>query len=75
MPDSKYTITDMPGTTEFSGPNFAFTQTYNTHNNQVVLTTQLKLDFFLLEGNTISNFVEMLNVLQKTYLKTLIIRK
>lgn len=75
MPDSKYAITDMPGTTEFGGPNFGFTQTYNTHTNQVVLTTQLKLDFFLLEGNAISNFVEMLNVLQKTYLKTIIIRK
>jgi hypothetical protein len=68
-------IKSLPANTNFDGPLFSFNETYSEQNQEVVLHSDIILNFQVIQGNDLHNFREMLTLLNRNYLKSLSLEK
>jgi transglutaminase-like putative cysteine protease len=70
-----YAISQIPDASQYSNELFGFTQTYQQKGNQVILTTNIKLNFQILEGDEVMQFRDMIAKLNRTCLKSIVLTK
>ncbi|MHC1777907.1 MAG: DUF3857 domain-containing protein [Lentimicrobium sp.] len=68
-------VTAIPDTASFSHPKFGYRTQYSRMNNQVILTTEITVNFLTLAGEEVDEFRNMLASLNKAYLKSIVLNK
>lgn len=74
VPDD-YVISQIPDAAQFNNELFGFTQVYQQKSNQVVLTTNITLNFQILEGDEVGQFRDMIAKLNRSCLKSIVLTK
>jgi hypothetical protein len=70
-----YRIMQLPEGSEFEDPEFSFRETYTRKNGWIVLTSDVSINFQVIDGNTLSSFRQMLSLLNRNYTKSLQLEK
>jgi hypothetical protein len=68
-------MTAIPETASFSHPKFGFHTQYARLDNQVILTTEITVNFLTISGKEVDEFRNMLSILNKAYLKSIVLNK
>ena len=63
-------VSYLPEPTNFSNPKFGFSQTYEQSKHEIILNTHIYANTFLIEGQDITVFRQMLEILKKAYRQT-----
>lgn len=66
---------DLPDPASFNNSRFGFSQTYKRDNNQIILSTNLHLNFLMIRGEEILQFNEMIAALKRAYRNTIVLNK
>ena len=70
-----YKLTELPEGTSFENNKFSFQQDYKEKDNRIILTTDIVIDFQIVEGEEMHQFRNMLNALNRAYLKSIVLTK
>ncbi len=70
-----YSVVQLPEKSSYSHPKFGFSLTYRIEKNTIVRNTSLSVGFLLLEGEEMSAFREMIQLLKQAYRKTIILER
>lgn len=74
IPDGMKMVS-IPDTASFSHPKFGFQTRYTRISNQVILTTEITVNFLTIAGGEVDEFRNMLASLNKAYLKSIVLNK
>jgi hypothetical protein len=74
IPDGMKMVS-IPDTASFSHPKFGFHTRYTRISNQVILTTEITVNFLTIAGGEVDEFRYMLASLNKAYLKSIVLNK
>lgn len=64
---------NLPAPVSVSQPLFGFAQQYTQNGNTIILTTEITIDFQVIEGDSLGEFRKMINALSKTYTKSIVL--
>lgn len=70
-----YEIQKVPENSKFENDKFSFTILYDNTENRVTLTKEIKLNYLLLYNDSFSDYISMLDMLNKSYIQTVVLRK
>jgi hypothetical protein len=65
----------IPEPVSFENPKFGFNQVYSIIPGAVLLQTEIRINFQIIEGNDLADFRNMIQMLSKSYLQTITLQK
>ncbi|MBK6964817.1 MAG: DUF3857 domain-containing protein [Bacteroidales bacterium] len=68
-------VTAIPDKASFNHPKFGYHTQYSRIQNQVILTTEITVNFLTITGVEVDEFRNMLTSLNKAYLKSIVLNK
>jgi hypothetical protein len=72
---SNYKVDKLPEPSSFHSPLCSYQQHYSQHNSTITLKTQIVINFQVISGEETQQFREMLTALNRTYLKSIVLKK
>jgi transglutaminase-like putative cysteine protease len=72
---SNYKVDKLPEPSSFHSPLFGFRQHYIMQNSTLILTTHITINFQVINAEETQQFREMLNTLNRSYLKSIVLKK
>jgi hypothetical protein len=74
IPDD-FQVNNLPEPISYENPKFGFHQQYNRINDEIILTNTITINFLIIDGDDIKQLREMLLLLNRSYLKSIILNK
>lgn len=72
---ANYTISELPESSSYENPKFSFHQDYLKKGNSIILTTDIIINFQIVQGKEMNQFRDMLKALNRAYLKSIVLTK
>lgn len=70
-----YEIQKLPESSNYSNDKFNFNLNYKLSGNSIVLTKTIRVNLLILNKEDFSSYDEMVNLLNKSYIQTIVLRK
>ncbi len=68
-------VLSIPDPVSFSNPKFGFNTTYSRLSNQIILSTEITINFLTISGSDVDELRKMITSLNKAYLKSIVMNK